>query len=486
MPMTFWTPRQVAASIGGDWLRPPTDPDAPLAGLTIDSRAVRPGQVFLAVRGANFDGHDFVTAARDAGAAMAVVAREPDASALDAAASGAAGGSGFAVLRVADTVVALQALARVYRGVLRQAGVKVVAVTGSNGKTTTRHLIHALLSTRLRGTQSPRSFNNHLGLPLTLLGAGVDDDFVVAEIGMNRPGEIAALSEIARPDVGVITHLGVAHIEAFGSREAIAVEKLSLLRYVEPGGLAVIPPRVPEGVSVPVPAGVRLRRRGEHASLTARLSLPGEHNRVNAWMAIEVARWFGAADEAIVEALAEVTPLSGRLERRELGGGAVLIHDAYNANPDSMPEALRRWAVERGRRHVIVFADMLELGEIGPEEHRRAAERMDEAMRAADAPADADTDADTGEASPLAVLIGPLASRHTAEALRERWGDERVHAFETWSDDLPSRVAALLADGDVILLKGSRGMALERLIPAIEARFAPAAAAPAAGACPGG
>jgi len=410
--MTFWTLDNLAAVTAGRWSAAPGDASAVAAGLTIDSRAIEPGQVFLAIAGERFDGHDFVDDALAAGAVAAVVLR------ADAVTRGPA-------LVVDDTLAALQTLASAYRDRLAACGCKVVAVAGSNGKTTTRHLIHAALTgpgSGLTGTQSPKSFNNHIGVPLTLLAAGEGDDFVVVEVGTNHPGEVAALAAIARPDVGVITSIGEEHLEFFGSVEAVEAEEFSLFDHLAAGGRAVTFRDV--------------------AAYDGPLSLLGRHNRANAGLAAAVASHLGVSAEAVAAGLAAVQPVAGRLRRVDVGGVTVL-DDTYNANPSSVREALAVLGAMPGARRVAVLGDMFELGEASAEAHRAIAR---EAAAAAD----------------VLVLVGAAY----AEAAEAAGVDAAVYrdsaAAAAWVD--------AVAPGDVVLLKGSRGMRMERVLTAIEAR----------------
>lgn len=407
----FWTPRQFAQMLGGKWLTEPVDMGAPLLGVSIDTRAIEPMQVFVAVRGDNFDGHDFVADAIGKGATFAIVDRKI---------------AGSPALLVRDTVKALQTLAMRWRDELREHGCKVIAVTGSSGKTTTRQLIAHVLGARFTGTQSPKSFNNHLGVPLTLLGARTDHDFVVAEVGTNHPGEIADLGAILRPDCAVITTIGEAHIGNFGSKAAIEKEKRSLYNFVSGDGLRVQPDQAPE------------------EKLVGRLPLPGAHMKRNAQAAAVVARWMGVSDAAIAERLSTAPHMAGRLEVLRYGGVTV-IHDAYNANPDSVRAAVELLTSTDADRRVLVFGDMLELGEHSAAAHRRIGALYREKRGKGD----------------LLITVGEQAKLAGGE-----------HVMGPWTDDVPRRVAELLDVGDLVLVKGSRGMRLERLLPAIEARFA--------------
>jgi UDP-N-acetylmuramoyl-tripeptide--D-alanyl-D-alanine ligase len=407
------------------------------------------------------------------------------------------------VLHVKDTLIALQQLAASYRDALRDAGCKVIAVAGSNGKTTTRHLIHTVLSARFRGTQSPKSFNNHIGVPLTLLAASQSDDFVVVEVGTNHPGEIEALSKIVRPDIAVITSIGHEHMEFFKTLDGVAEEESAILPHVQAGGLAVVAAplnidrrgfneeshhlnqflnRLPEGVELirygdeAEGANLRLTYAEEQTYaipmrfqvddfLDLELPLIGMHNIANAMAAVAVARRLGMSDPEIAAAMKNATAAPMRMELRQFGGVTV-INDAYNANPSSMKEAVHLLGDLKidypDQRRVLIAGDMFELGELGPDHHRDMGKwigRWDPSVSGRGA-----------NAIHQVVLIGKL-SMFTAETLHRMWPPRHVTAFPGWDDTLPEKVAGLLKAGDVVLIKGSRGMGLERLVPAIERKF---------------
>lgn len=473
--MNFWTPAEFQRITQGRWIREPSDLGHVLRGLGIDSRTIGQDQVFVAIKGKNFDGHDYVSKAIDQGAALAIIDRDdaplPDATAL---ASG--------VLLVDDCVVALQSLARVYRDILAEHEVKVIGVTGSNGKTTTRHLIHAVLSAQFRGTQSPKSFNNHLGVPLTILGASIEDDFLVAEVGTNHPGEIAHLAEILRPDIGVITMIGCAHDGHFDGRAGIAREKSSLLRHVTPDGFAVISRRAHAYIMdlADIPSGLNVRLYGfEEAQDFAaalvngggtsdlrlggrrvRFPLLGKHNIENALGAIEVARLFEMDQRVVADTLEAIEPVPMRLQVIEMGvkespdRGVTVINDSYNSNPDSLFPALEIVRTYRPRhaikRRVAILGDMLELGEQSQAIHARLVNHPE------------------GYELDLFIAIGRIFRSVHNDSVSER---ALVRFFPDWFDALPEKIAELLQPNDIVLIKGSRGMQLERLIPAIEERF---------------
>jgi UDP-N-acetylmuramoyl-tripeptide--D-alanyl-D-alanine ligase len=220
--MMDWSVNDIAALLGGEWIIEPdaAAQSASITGVSIDSRTIQPGEVFVAIAGDRFDGRDYVADAMNAGALLAVV---PSGDTHEYT-------QNKAISRVEDTIKALWTLARAHRA--RLAGTRVIAVTGSNGKTTTCRLLEAVLSRRLTGMASPRSFNNHIGTPLTILGAACTDEYLICEVGSNSPGEIAALAKLVQPDIGIITNIGSAHLGGFGSVEAIVREKISLVHAV--------------------------------------------------------------------------------------------------------------------------------------------------------------------------------------------------------------------------------------------------------------
>ncbi len=470
--MNFWAPENLREVTAGRWLRRPAD-NVPIDGLSTDSRTVKPGQVFLALHGDKFDGHDHLPAAAERGSPLLIIDREP--------ASGTPLPPGAsAILLVPDTLAALSHLAIAFRKLIRG---KVIAITGSVGKTTTKQIIHAVLAAKHKGSASPKSFNNNIGVPLTILAADPGDAYLVVEVGTNAPGEIASLAAIVQPDVAVITTIGNAHLEGLGGIDGVLREKTSLLNFVAPGGLAVLNAdahgltgyRQVVANTVTYGAGEQwdLRLTDYHADgvtatfqvnnhFTYKIPLLGRHNALNALAAIAIARYMHLSDEQIAQGLASAAAPHMRLNLRKLGPTdkpLVLIDDSYNANPDSMASSLAVLAdypVAADGRRIAILGDMLELGERSPELHRGLGELI--------------------TAMPIdeAVFIGKL-SQFAAAALAKNWPQTRVHAIAAWSADTAQHVAALLRPGDVTLIKASRGMGLERLIPVIETRMDPAA-----------
>ncbi len=480
--MTFWSRRNFRVVTGGSWIRKPLsdDPDDPslrIDGVSTDTRSLRPGQAFIALKGPRFNGHDYLRAAAVAGSPLLIV-DEPSRVPTDLACSPNAP----AILRVPDALGALGRLGAAYRKTL--ANTRVIAVCGSNGKTTTTRLIHSVLSTRLRGTASAKSFNNEIGVPLTVLGASPADQYLVCEVGTNAPGEVAKLGRIAQPDIAVITSIGRAHIEFFDSVAAVAREDASIFADLAPGGVAIVPAAEPHLADFlkPVPNVLTF---GEDASADLRCSsvehtrlpdgrtglrfvvndrqafvvpLLGAHNALNAMAAVAVARRLGLDDASIARGLEIASPADMRLNRRSLGGLDLFI-DCYNANPESARAAVRTFAAltPSAKRRVLVLGDMLELGSHAPACHRELGEIIRDHC-----PAD------------LVITVGPLAL-HTAEALSDSWPASRFVMLSSLDEAQSERVVARLRPGDAVLLKGSRAVKLEQVVAALEKHAAPPA-----------
>jgi UDP-N-acetylmuramoyl-tripeptide--D-alanyl-D-alanine ligase len=440
---------QVSRAVGGLLAGPGEGVRA--TGVSTDTRTLRPGDLFFALTGPNFDGHAFVGAAFARGACAAVVERAMEAPGP--------------LVRVDDATRALGALASAYRLALRA---RVVGLTGSNGKTTTKEMVAHVLGRDRRVVRARGSFNNFIGVPLTLFEADEASEFVVLEIGTNHPGEIARLGEIARPDIAVITSVGASHLEGLGSVEGVADEKASLLGRLRSGGHAVLhdDPRIlsrahlpPEKVvtfgmtdhadlfptHVEGGSGLRFRVRG----VEFRLGLLGEWNVLNALAASAVAMLHGVPLAECARRLADFRGPKMRMERLELAG-VTIINDAYNSNPESAGRAVREFArIGAAGRRVAVIGDMMELGGDSERYHRELGRLLGET------PVD------------VVVGVGPRC-RALLEAVGSR--PER-HAFDS-VDALRPHLAALVREGDAVLLKGSRAVALERVVKWMGERLA--------------
>src|ERR1700756_333041 len=353
--------------------------------ISTDSRTIKPGELFAALRGENFEGHDFVKSAAKAGASGALV---------DLNWTGSVPNN-FALLRAADTLKAYQTLAANYR---RSLALKVLAITGSNGKTSTKDFAAAVLPRRFRVTKTEGNFNNHVGLPRTILEATSEDEIAVWEIGMNHPGEIAALSKIAAPDAAIITNIGVAHIEFMGSREAIAMEKGALAEAVESQGTVILNADDPfsEGIAARTRAklvfagttggavrAIEISQSADGSEFTilegahrcrAQLPVVGLHMVQNALLAVAAGRAFGLSIEECAAGLAAAPLTKARLQIKEIGG-VQFLDDSYNANPDSMKAALRTLVeLDIEGKHIAVLGEMRELGEESQRGHEEGGE----------------------------------------------------------------------------------------------------------------
>lgn len=459
--MRRFTPEELRRAVRGRWRCPAGA--AAIERVSTDSRSARAGDVFFALRGENFDGHDFLSEAASAGCVAAVV--DWEAPLAEQVPGQFAGG----VVGVADTTVALGELAATCR---RHLTATVVAVTGSNGKTTVKRMIDHILSRKLSGRSGRRSFNNAVGVPLTLFEVSAADDYAVCELGSSAPGEIASLARIVRPDVAVITSVAETHLEKLIDLEHVAAEKAAILSALSPNGIGVVlADSEPLGRALRA-YDARLVRFGEDDSAELRLTayeprggggrfelngrlwvelpIPGRHNALNALAAIAVAQRFGFDQDAAAETLRDYIGEEMRLEPMELGAVTV-VNDAYNANPASLAAAVGALESFSGKRRVVVAADMLELGPRSVELHQAAGRGI----------ADAGVD--------LLVGVGSLG-RHIAEgaASAGHRGTEVIETVEAACTTLPK----MLKGGDVVLLKGSRAMAMERLVGPIQAAFA--------------
>ncbi len=474
--MIEMTLREVASAMNARSIGSASDRTA--RRVVIDSREVEPGDLFVAIRGERFDGHVFVNQAVECGAAACVIDRRSLVGSANGRASADGTGDGAVRLVVSDTIEALGALATYYRKMVIPASTVVVAITGSNGKTTTKSMLHHVLSASLRGHASLRSFNNQIGVPLTLLSADAEDRFLIAEIGTNAPGEVAMLAKMVSPDVAVITSIGEAHLEGLGSLAAIAREKASLLNYVRPGGLAVVNVDRPEmavlmGVvndvtvtTVGCDCEADVVARAVESSLAStvvevdgrhrlEVAMPGLYHAGNVAIVWTVTRRFGLSTEVVADRLQTFLPQVGRARTIELDG-VTLVDDTYNANPASMTGAIDALARERSRRRVMVMGDMRELGERSADLH--------EAMvhRACDAGIE------------VLVAVGCLSTKAVA-ARGDRRGDCRYGGVMFCFDDATLAAAALpsiLRRGDCVWVKGSRAMGLERIIDSLRRQCA--------------
>jgi UDP-N-acetylmuramoyl-tripeptide--D-alanyl-D-alanine ligase len=424
-------------------------------GVSIDSRSLLPGELFVGLRGERADGGRYAAQALARGAWGALVAPEHARELSERGEfAGPAAGQPGAVLAHPDPLAALQALARRWRGEL---GAEVVAITGSVGKTSTKEILAALLARTRVCRASPANFNTEIGVPLAILGAPRGTEVLVLELAMRGPGQIAELTAIADPDVGLIVNVGPVHLGLLGSREAVAAAKAELIAGLRGDATAVLPAhepllaphRRPELRTITFGRGGDLEIEGVSAdgevsigapggTLRLRPSLVQEHNLKNLLAAVAVAHALG--ERPAGEVAATLSPLRG--ERVALAGGAVLINDCYNANPMSVRAALDELARSAGGRRVAVLGDMLELGPEAGALHREIGEYAQEA------------------GVDVLVTVGELAAEMTETFPGEA---HRVAG----ADAAAELLAGMLREGDTVLVKGSRALALERIAEAL-------------------
>lgn len=472
-----WTVAQVASA----WDTPiPSglDPGTQLAGVSIDSRTVGRGELFIAIRGPQHDGHRFVGAALDAGAAAAAISRHRLGEYPETVRP--------KLLAVPDTLAALQDLARAVR---RAWGGRLAAVTGSAGKTTTKEILAALLGTRLRVLKSEGNLNNEYGLPLALLRLEREHQAAVVELGMSHRGELRRLAEIAEPQVGVVTCVAPVHLEFFASVDEIALAKRELIEGLVPGATEDEPgspvsaavlnaddSRVARFAEV-APGAVLTFGFGKDAQFRAEniadrcaegsafdfvfpdgrvrleLPLPGRHNIANALAALAAASVWGLGPEAAQRAFPEISAgeMRGRLLRFE--PGFAVINDSYNSNPAALRAMLELLTHTPGYgRRILAAGEMLELGRASAALHREA-----------------------GAAAAALHLDWIVAVQgHAAEiangAIGAGMAPERARFFAT-SADASAFVAEIVRSGDLLLVKGSRGVKMERVVEALRARY---------------
>jgi len=442
-----------------------------ITSVSTDSRTVKPGDCFFAISGPNFDGHDFLADVFAKGAACAVVSKDPSTLRYEGQALPNQF-SGKAILKVSDTIKALGDLACWYR---LDCKFKVVAITGSAGKTTTRQIAHHVLSKRFRTHQPVNNFNNFIGLPLSILAAPADSQILVLELATNHPGEIEYLTRIASPDIAMVTNVYPAHLAGFGSVEKIAEEKLAIAKGLSFGGKLIIN----ADCSTLLDSTRRLKLAfqkfscfdedadysidnliiGPLASNFAinktivEIPLPGRGNVENALAAWAICSNFGITAAQFADALKTISPVSMRTEMLQLGAVTV-ISDCYNANPASMKNALdilTNLADSQKRRAVFICGDMAELGDAEQDLHRQLGEQI----------------ANAGVN--LLITLGNLAAI-AADAAKTKRPDTQTRCF-TDQTDLCNNLQLMIKDSDIILVKGSRINKLELVVDKLKKLF---------------
>ena len=447
--MTPCTAREICAAVGGTLLQ---DSGAPVTGVTTDSRAVQPGQLFIPLVGERFDGHAYISKALEGGAAGCLTAAAPETLL-----------PGKLYIQVADTRLALKALASWYRN---KFDLPVVQVTGSAGKTTTKEMIASVLSQRYNTLRTEGNFNNDIGAPLTLLRLMPEHQAAVIETGMNHFGEIRYLGEMVRPDIAVITNVGDAHIENLGNtRQGILRAKCEIFENLTPEGIAVLNgddellntvtlPRTILRCGVGDGCGVRVTDiddrglegvactvtiEGEHYRLTT--SAPGRYMIYPMAMAAAIGRRLGLTGEEIAAGVAAYTTVGRRMHLIRLPVERLVIDDCYNANPQSMAEGLRMLAASPAQHRVAVLGDMGELGQLTAQAHR-------------------DMGALTRRLGLTAVAVGEKMHALTETDPQAQW-------FATVEEAMPA-IRQLFTPGTAVLVKASHAMHFERIVKELE------------------
>ncbi|MEM6821144.1 MAG: UDP-N-acetylmuramoyl-tripeptide--D-alanyl-D-alanine ligase [Verrucomicrobiota bacterium] len=454
---------EVASYSGGQLVR--GNGERNVTRVSTDTRDIRPGDLFVALKGDKFDGHDYASVAAEKGALAMIAEQSFDDSGVS---------EDFALILVQDTLVGLQQLAKGYRASLPT---KIIAVTGSNGKTSTKEMIAAALSADFNIHKTPGNLNNHIGVPLTLLGLEEKTDWAVMEVGMNHPGEIGPLANLIMPDITVVTGIGWVHVEAFDSREAIAEEKGDLVRSLSKSGLAVLNGEDPflkpakdwtEAELVRVGredhcefqiGNIQLTGDGTEFSLTygqrnnlsVKIPFFGSHMVSNAGLAACAAIKAGATPEAVENGLGAVELPGGRLKLSRWEEGW-LLDDTYNASPDSMVAGMDSLCLlQGGGRRVALLGSMAELGSYSENLHHWVGkEAVDKGME-------------------LIAAIGPFAEEYRKGALEAGLDPGKVVVCENHEDVARFYLKHRLED-DAVFVKGSRSMAMERVVSLIMKR----------------
>ncbi|MCJ7458503.1 MAG: UDP-N-acetylmuramoyl-tripeptide--D-alanyl-D-alanine ligase [candidate division Zixibacteria bacterium] len=446
-------------------------PEGPFAdfrikGLSIDSRTIEPQNLFIAIKGEKYDGHDFIKQALDKGASCVIISEDK---LTDREIPYISSTSGKRAVLVKDTRTALQEIAKWYRD---KFNVKVVAITGTNGKTTTKEMIAEVLSKKYKVLRSEKSFNNQVGVPLTLLKITSETEVLVLELGMNQPGEIGILTRMANPDTGLITNIGPAHLEFMGSLEKIAQAKFELLENMDEKGKIVLnadDPWLSKRVKIEkrkvytfglekeadfvakniIQNGNGFFSFSVNNSFPITIKLLGKHNVYNALAAFSAASILKIEGEKIKEALENYTPFELRMELSEVDGIKIL-NDSYNANPTSMGMALETLkGMKTSGNKVAVLGDMLELGEKSLEFHKTIGEKVKEC-----------------EVDYL-FTFGGLSSGIAQGAKDKGFEKKNIFSFQD-KKSLLEKLLEILKPGDVVLFKGSRKIGLEAVVDGLK------------------
>ncbi|MBY0008224.1 UDP-N-acetylmuramoyl-tripeptide--D-alanyl-D-alanine ligase [Priestia aryabhattai] len=448
------TLKQLAAMIPGSVFHSGNEATV-IEGVSIDTRTIQQGNLYIPIKGERFNGHVFVDKAIENGAVATLWNKDEENPPTD-----------ISVILVDDTLEALQQLAKSYR---HELDIKVVGITGSNGKTTAKDMVKAVLDTTYRVLKTDGNFNNHIGMPLTILRLDETHDIAVLEMGMSSRGEIEFLSNLAEPDVAIITNIGESHLQDLGSRDGIAEAKLEITSGLAPTGQLVYngdEPLLTSRVVNPAfetvtfgsseqndlyPSAISAEELGTTFTVSREttysffIPVLGKHNVHNALSAIAVGHYFGLDNETIAKGLKELKLTNMRMELVKRTDGLTFINDAYNASPTSVKAAITLMhELEGYKQKILVLGDMLELGDQEKEFHKEVGEFIQ------------------AEKIDYVLTYGPL-SVEIEQGAKNNFAEDKVIHFEE-KDELVEKLTAITTREDVVLVKASRGMKLEEVI----------------------
>ncbi|MFU0799219.1 MAG: UDP-N-acetylmuramoyl-tripeptide--D-alanyl-D- alanine ligase [Xylanivirga thermophila] len=445
----------IVGAVGGRLVQ--GNPENTINGVSIDSRNIEKGNLFIPIVGERFDGHDFLDQAVDKGAGAILTAQDVSMP------------TSISVIRVRDTREALWKLAAYYRSLF---DIPIISITGSNGKTTTKDMIYAVLSSKYKVLKTQGNFNNDIGMPLTIFNLDNSYQMAVLEMGMSGFGEIDRLARIARPKVGVITNIGLSHIEKLGSQENILKAKMEILNYFEDDCIAILngddrlllsikkeklPFRleyvgttpnadiVAENIVIKGEEGIAYDMHMGDTSYNISLKVPGVHNVYNSLMAIATGLIFDVPMSLIQEALENFETGDMRLNVFNTQDGIKVIDDVYNASPASMKAAIDILHDFKGQRKIAILGDMLEMGEYAQGGHREVGKYLAE------------------KGIDILITKGDLSEFIGRQAKDDGMSEQYIHHLKC-NKDVINLLRTLVKEGDTILVKGSRGMKMEEIV----------------------
>lgn len=469
--MKMLTIEQITDAVKGELLL--GDPKEEIVGVSTDSRKVAPKEAFFPLIGEQHDAHDFIPQVLERGCTTVILSRKPDEKMIreyrDNASDHLQLKNALNLILVDDTTKALQDLASYYLSLF---SIKKIGVTGSTGKTTTKEMLYWIFSEKYKTARNLGNLNNHIGLPLTVLALPEDTEAAIFEMGMSELGEIDLLAELVRPQIGIITNIGISHIENLGSRENIRKAKLEITNYFPPDGILIVNEDQDFLSREEVQGNYRVITTGERGKSNFilsnildygedgieftiehememqifRLKIPGRHNAYNGALAVAAAVSCGISMADAAKGLLKMELTDKRLNIKGKNGMKI-IDDTYNASPDSMKAAIDVLTATKGFRKIAILADMYELGENSDEFHAEVGRYAAE------------------NAVDLLIAVG-IHAKHIAEGANTILDEDKIHYYET-KELLINDIGSMISSGDVILLKGSRGMAMDQVVKKI-------------------